>query len=326
MNSNNMNKKMSFKELVREYWLKTSQGSIPYGIGCAWLGRVDNYMEMMDEYVHTLKRAYNLGFRYFDTSAAYGESELTVGEFVKEVPRDSVFLASKSRVPFEEDPVKAADFVKKGLERSLKRMNTSYLDLFQLHDVDTLSHVLVENGVIDVLLEAKKQGLIRYFGLATRSHNLLEQAARHGAFDTILTYSDYTPIDQSAKWVIDCATDLGVGVINASPLSAGWLTGKNPRERDAENHPESIWRKKIATVFYDFCTKKGVSVLAAALQFPLKNGNIDITLTGPATADEVNSSWNALNTPIPDEFWMEWNEVMDYVRTEGRVCGDDNTL
>jgi len=57
MNSNNMNKKMSFKELVREYWLKTSQGSIPYGIGCAWLGCVDNYMEMMDEYVHTLKRA-----------------------------------------------------------------------------------------------------------------------------------------------------------------------------------------------------------------------------------------------------------------------------
>lgn len=300
----------SIKNIIEQYRVQIGGNRFAYGIGCASLGRNMEDQQKVKEDLSALMTAYDQGFRYFDTSRAYGESEVIVGAFVKEVPRDRICIATKTRVPYTDHPKQAASALEENLKQSLVRLNTDHIDLFQIHDVDTLSHIVVENGALEVLIKAKKEGLIRHFGLATRDHRLLEEAVGHGQFDSILTYSDYTPINQSAEAVIRLANARRVGVINGSPLCFGWLSGANPRERQAGSHPQDIARKEGSTVFYDYCQARHVPVLAAALQYPLRNGGIDITLTGPASPSEAMASSNALGEPISDEFWTEWNVTL----------------
>ena len=290
------------KSCLKAYYLNRAGRSIAYGMGCAWLGRSDDQAGIQAD-IQTLEAAYDAGFRYFDTSAAYGDSELRLGQFIPRVARDSLFIATKSGIPPQLSPGEAAVFVQQSLARSLERLHTDHIDLFQIHDVGTLEQVLAEHGVLEVLLEARRQGVIRYYGLATRHHVLLEVATRRGDFDTILTYSDYTPLDQSAGPLIALASARGVGVINASPLSSGLLTGRDPREIGAPAHTDQDRRRQRAIQFYDLCQQFNTPVLAAALQFPLSNPNVDITLTGPASVAEVTAGVRALETPVPPGLW-----------------------
>lgn len=264
--------KIPFKEEVQRYLL----GKIRYGMGCAWLGRQYKNKKKVEENIQTLISAYNLGFRYFDTSEAYGMSEKVIGAFIPTIPRNNIFLASKSRLPETGTPQHASDHLRRNLDQSLHSLRTDYLDLYQVHDVESLSNIFEVGGVLETLIDLKRQGIIRYCGLATRGHHLLETGARHGGFDTILTYMDYTLFNRSAEQLIHTASSLGVGVINASPLAGSREYGLDLK--DPAN-------------------------LAAALQFPLSNPEIDITLTGPASVSEVNSSVEALSYPVD---WTRW--------------------
>jgi len=277
---------------------------LPYGVGCAWVRDVSDQAKLQAE-VETLRYAYRCGARYFDTSEAYGDSELVVGEFVRTIPRHTLFLATKSRLPYL-NPDEAVVHLRSNLERSLRRLHTDHLDLYQLHDADARYLATgVPPEVIHFLQEAREKGWIRYFGMAVRAHRFLGQAVHHGQYAAILTYSDYTPINQSATELIRMASARRVGVINGSPLNNRWLNGTDPRMREDD---EAESRHK-AVAFYDFCRAGGISVLAAALQFPMLNANIDMNLTGPGSAEQWAQSMEALRMPVPPSFWTEWSEV-----------------
>jgi aryl-alcohol dehydrogenase-like predicted oxidoreductase len=263
---------MRFKEAIQPYLFNHNGNPIRYGIGCAWLGQGSDYRSRLDQDLLTFQTAYQLGFRYYDTAPHYSNSEFVVGEFVASIPRESIFLATKFNLKPELALTEACDHTRSSLEESLRRLKTDHLDLFQIHDVDRLDQVLPEGGVLEVLRDAKRQGLIRFFGLATRWHNLLETAARHGEFDTILTYQDYTPFRQSAAQVIRLASERGVGVINGSPLG-----GMRENKLDLKDR----------------------ELVGESLRFPLSNSQIDITLTGPGKIEELRSSVEALTKPSP---------------------------
>ena len=267
----------TFKETIKNYLFHDDQRTIPYGLGCAYMGRGYEKRTRKDDLL-TLETAYKLGFRYFDTSRAYGNSEFAVGDFVPTVPRESIFLATKFNVPNLKEPQKAAEKVNGYLAESLERLRTDHLDLYQVHD-SSLELVFADGGILPVLLDARQQGLIRYIGVAVRDHPILEQGVRHGEFDTILTYGDFTPFGQSAGELITLANQHHVGVINASPLM--WLHHYKLDLKDPAN-------------------------LAAALQFPLTNPAIDITLTGPSNSQEIRSSVEALNLPVDQNLWEKW--------------------
>ena len=107
-----------------------------------------------------IERALNLGIRYFDTAASYGPSESYLGK-VLPLHRSEVFLASKTAA-------RDYDGAWRELERSLRRLNTDYLDLWQFHHVssdDELDTLFGNNGAVKVLEEAKDQGLVRFSGI-----------------------------------------------------------------------------------------------------------------------------------------------------------------
>ncbi len=129
-----------------------------------------------------IEKAVELGIRYFDTAASYGSNEIYLGKVLPSY-RSKIFLASKT---YEKD----RDGAWRELERSLKRLNTDYLDLWQLHSVALPEHVqkiFGENGAIKAIEEAKEQKIVRFVGLTGhREPDVIVEAMGRYPFDTTL--------------------------------------------------------------------------------------------------------------------------------------------
>ena len=132
--------------------------------------------------VAIIERALELGIRYFDTAASYGPSEDYLGK-VLPPHRSQLFLASKT-------DVRDRDGAWRELERSLKRLNTDHLDLWQLHHVSfpqELDTIFGSGGAIKALEEAMQQKLVRFAGI-TGHHDptVIAEALRRYPFHTTL--------------------------------------------------------------------------------------------------------------------------------------------
>ncbi|HZP83339.1 MAG TPA: aldo/keto reductase [Chthonomonadaceae bacterium] len=288
-------------EEVRRFYTRLGDKTLPLGLGCAYLGQAGD-ADTQRRYQETLEQAYASGMRYYDTAEMYGGSEFRVGRFLRTIDRDTVFVATKSTIPEELTPDEAALHVRQSLHNSLERLGVETIDLFQVHAVDSLNQVLPAGGVLETLREAKAKGLIRYIGMATRWHDVSAESARHPEFDTILTFLDYTLIDQTAAPLIRFAQEQGRGVINATPLANGLLIGKDPRT-DTEKHPEVRRHRYRATQIYDFSVREGIPLLALALQYPMQHPGIHITLTGPANPEQLQANLAACRVEIPADVW-----------------------
>ncbi len=172
--------------------------------------------------VAIIERALELGIRYFDTAAEYGPSEDNLGK-VLPPHRDKIFLASKTSK-------RDRDGAWRELERSLKRLNTNHLDLWQLHHVSSdeqLDTIFSKSGAIQAVEEAKAQKLIRFVGITGHHEpNFILEGLRRYAFDTTLI-----PINAADKHhprpfissVLPVAREKGVGVIAMKVPAYGHL-------------------------------------------------------------------------------------------------------
>ncbi|WP_299406886.1 aldo/keto reductase [Acaryochloris sp. IP29b_bin.148] len=132
--------------------------------------------------VEMIQEAWNLGIRYFDTAASYGPSEDYLGKVLPQY-RSHLFLASKTAR-------RDRDGAWQELERSLNRLNTDHLDLWQLHHVsfaDEIDTIFSANGAIKAIEEAKSQGIIKFAGI-TGHHEpkIIIDGLNRYAFDTTL--------------------------------------------------------------------------------------------------------------------------------------------
>ena len=108
-----------------------------------------------------VERAMELGVRFYDNARKYhaGRSEEYMGRFLTPKYREDIFLMSKA-------PDRTAEGVRTQLDDSLKALNTDYLDLWQVHAIQTIEDAdnRIKNGVFDVFLEAKEKGKAKYIG------------------------------------------------------------------------------------------------------------------------------------------------------------------
>jgi aryl-alcohol dehydrogenase-like predicted oxidoreductase len=173
------------------------------------------------EAVAVIHRALDRGVNYCDTAPAYASSMDYYGVALAG-RRDQVFLASKT-----------ADRTRDGslriLDDSLKRLRTSHLDLWQLHDLRSMSEVetiFSKRGAIHALTEAREQGRVRFLGL-TGHHDprVLVEAMQRFDFDTILVALNAADVHRLsfAKTVLPEAARRGLGVIAMKVYAAGSL-------------------------------------------------------------------------------------------------------
>ncbi|MCL6435277.1 MAG: aldo/keto reductase [Leptolyngbyaceae cyanobacterium HOT.MB2.61] len=156
--------------------------------------------------------ALQLGIRYFDTAASYGPSEDYLGK-VLPAHRQQIFLASKTGA-------RDRDGAWRDLERSLQRLKTDYLDLWQFHHVsfkEELDRIFDKQGAVQALEEAKQQKIVRFSGITGHHEpSVISEGLRRFSFDTTLislNAADAHHPRPFAATVLPVAQQKNVGVI-----------------------------------------------------------------------------------------------------------------
>jgi aryl-alcohol dehydrogenase-like predicted oxidoreductase len=173
------------------------------------------------------------GLSMFDSADIYsgGAAEEVLGQAFKGRPRDSLIISTKatfraSKAPNDVGSSRAHLIT--AIEKSLKRLGTDYIDLFQLHGFDARTPVEETISTLDTLVKA---GKIRYIGVSNFSgwHLMKSLAAadRMGATRYVANQTYYSLIGRDYEWeLMPLAIDQGVGAVVWSPLGWGRLTGK----------------------------------------------------------------------------------------------------
>ena len=192
--------------------LGSTQVSLPI-LGLGGAGRTPISQEGQEaEAVALIEKALELGIKYYDTAASYGPSEERFGK-VLPTYRDRIYLNSKTAA-------RDYDGAWRELERSLERLQTNYLDSWQLHHVsftDELDTIFSNRGAIKAVEEAKEQGLIKFSGI-TGHHEpeIIAEGLRRYDFDTTLLSLNAADVHHPrpfSRIVLPVAREKHVGVI-----------------------------------------------------------------------------------------------------------------
>jgi aryl-alcohol dehydrogenase-like predicted oxidoreductase len=284
-----------------------------------------------------LQRAFDLGINFVDTADVYGHghSEELIGQAYASV-RPNVLIATKVGLDFYRgEPAKqnfAPAYIRSALEKSLTRLRTDYVDVYQLHNPP--QKLAKDAGVWETLAELRAEGKIKFFGVSARTANDARAYLRaaDGDGEPSRQFGDtlqvaYNLLDQeaAAKGVFVEAYRQDWGVISRVPLASGMLTGKY----DAGHYwpPtdfRAAWsRDRLAEMVrrveaLRFLVKPPVeSMTQAALAFALSQEAVSTVITGAKTAAQVEENASASEvTPLAadelrraQELWERGSEA-----------------
>jgi aryl-alcohol dehydrogenase-like predicted oxidoreductase len=271
-----------------------------------------------EEGIETVRAAFERGFRYFDTSPLYMESERRIGIALEGVPRQEIVLSTKTGTHPEHRGDYSWDGTMWSVENSLRLLKTDFLDLLLVHDPSDMEPVFAPRGALEALEALRDQGVVGYIGLGQRRHDFHERAITSGRFDVILTYNDYHPVRTTAlERLLPLAQKHDVGVLNGSPTGHGLLIGVDPDRLPAAVRGRATERDLAAARrFYAWTQERGTSMVAVVLQFCLRQPLIHCTLTGPKNRDELQQNLAAATMPLPAGLW---DELAALNLTEGQL-------
>lgn len=183
-----------------------------------------------------LDHFWGVGGNFIDTADVYsrGISEEILGKWLKGKKRDDFVLATKVRFPMGEGPNQVGlsrKHILAGVEASLRRLGTDYVDLYQVHCWDDATPLEETLRTLNTLVQS---GKVRYLGASNFSGWQLQKAvdlSRQMGWEAFSCLQPlYNLLDRSTEWeLIPVCLNEGVGVIPWSPLRGGWLSGKYRR-------------------------------------------------------------------------------------------------
>ena len=199
------------------------------------------------EAVPVIEKALELGVNYYDTSPAYADSQDYYGVVFKNDPRKrkGIFLASKTHDRSRDGSLRL-------LDDSLRRLHTDRLDLWQLHDLrdrDDLNRIFSKGGALEALIEAKKQGRIRFLGI-TGHHDpaILKEAANRFPFDSVMMALNAADIHTHSfiKELLPAVNHMQMAVIGMKVYSRGRIL--QPGLLSAEEAVHYVWSLPVSNV------------------------------------------------------------------------------
>jgi aryl-alcohol dehydrogenase-like predicted oxidoreductase len=256
------------------------------------------------------------GLTMFDSADIYsaGAAEEILGEAIKGRPRDSVIISTKATFRFGGAPndVGSSRFhLIESVHKSLKRLGTDYIDLFQLHGFDALTPV---EEVLSTLDQLVREGKIRYTGVSNFSgwHLMKSLAAadRYGYPRYVANQAYYSLVGRDYEWeLMPLGLDQGVGAVVWSPLGWGRLTGKIRRGapapadsrvvKTAEAGPpvpeEYLYR--VVDALDEVAAETGKTVPQVALNWLLQRPTVSTLIIGARNEEQLRQNlgtvgWN----------------------------------
>lgn len=290
------------------------------GLGCNNLGgRID--AGRSQEVVHA---ALDCGINFFDVAdvygrreAHYGASEETLGKILGN-HRQNVVIATKFGMPMDQEGLKqgaSRRYIRQALEASLKRLNTDYIDLYQLHTPDPDTPI---EETLSALNDLTREGKILYYGCSNFSAWQLTQAhylghQNHGQ-SFISIQNELSLLKRDALTELMPATrHLNIGFLPFFPLASGLLTGKykidQPIPENSRFHAWAHLKEDYFTsrnwealnAFNHFATVHGRTLLSLAMNWLAHFPAVTSIIAGATSAEQVKMNTKVLDTPLTDD-------------------------
>lgn len=281
------------------------------GLGC------NNFGMLIDQQKATVvvKAALNSGITLFDTSDIYGgrgKSEVFLGKALGK-ERPNAVIATKFGNPMGDTPLETGAsrrHIMQAAEASLKRLNTDYIDLYQLHTPD-LSTPIEET--MRALTDLVKQGKVRYVGCSNFSGWQLVEAnliaKSEGLEEFISAQNRYSLLSRDIEHdLMPAAKKYGAGILPFFPLESGLLTGKYKRDKAPQKGTRwHAWKDRaaMADAFWsesrfdkvqklqEICDNYGNSLLELAFGWLLENANVSSVIAGATKSSQIKGNVNA---------------------------------
>ncbi|MHB1303089.1 MAG: aldo/keto reductase [Acidiphilium sp.] len=286
----------------------------PYCLGAMMFGKLANSDH--DQCIRMIHKALDFGINFIDTADRYsdGDSEQIVGKALKG-RRDNIVLATKVFGPMGDDPNRRGGsrlWITRGVEESLRRLQTDYIDLYQLHrpvpDTDI-------EETLSVLTDLMREGKVRAIGASTFPASEIVEAQwvaeRRGLARFRTEQPPYSILNRSVeREVLPTCQRFGMGVMAWSPLAKGMLTGKY---RKGQQSPDSIRVKFFPNAMSDeaslgkveqlipLADSAGVSLIHMAVAFVVAHPALTSAIIGPRTPEQLDSYLGGAELVLSDE-------------------------
>jgi len=267
------------------------------------------------------------GINLFDTADVYsgGESEVILGKALGD-KRHDVLVASKARFPMGEGPNdrgSSRHHILRACEASLKRLNTDYLDLYQLHEWDGLTPLEETLRALDDLVSS---GKVRYVGISNFSAwhvmKTLGVADAHHYIRPVSQQIHYTLQAREAEYeLLPAAQDQGLGTLVWSPLAGGLLSGKYRRNQAAPEGTRHLadWGEPpvrdesalydVVDVLVSIAEARGVSAAQIALAWLIARPRVTSVIVGARNETQLQDNLLAAGLTLNNEEIERLNQV-----------------
>jgi aryl-alcohol dehydrogenase-like predicted oxidoreductase len=297
-------------------------GAMMFG---AW-GETDH-----DASIRVIHRALDAGINFIDTADVYsrGESEEIVGKALSGGRRENVVLATKFHGSMGEDPNQRGNsrrWIMQEVEASLKRLQTDWIDLYQVHRWDPWTD---HDETLGALSDLVAQGKVRYLGSSTYPAAQIVQAQwiarERGHHRFVCEQPPYSLLARRIEAdVLPTCREHGMGVIAWSPLAGGWLSGRwrkgaedlssrraamLPRRYDL-SLPENQAKLEAADALAQLAEEAGISLVHMALAFVIRHPAVTAAIVGPRTMEHLESQLGAAEVHLDNAILDGIDEIV----------------
>lgn len=275
------------------------------------LGCMSLSYDRLDDSKATVRRAYEMGINFFDTADIYGrgDSEQILGEALADagIGREEVVIASKCSIvlPGMEPSYTykaydlSADYVKASCEATLERLGVDYLDLYQPHRIDYLTH---PEETARALEDLKSEGKIRHVGVSNYTPDEIRALASYTRLETLQTEFSLLHLEPLETGLAAVTQEKQMAILPWSPLGKGVLTGKRAVAHDD-------WQQQrdagIVAQLLPFTEAYGVTLGQLSLAWLMQQPGPVIPLVGTANPEHITEAAEAVGITLDRDDWYE---------------------
>lgn len=279
-----------------------------------------------------VRRAFDLGINFFDTADAYnaGKAEEALAVAVEGIAREELVLATKCFFPITDSPNDrglSRKHIVESVNKSLKRLNTDYIDLFQFHRFD--GNTPLEETVL-AIHDLVRQGKVLYWGVSEWSAAQIEAACalsdRYLGTRPASNQPQYHMLNPwIEKEVIPASERLGLGQVVFSPLAQGVLTGKYkpgapiPDGSRASDDSSNMFMGHLLTdeilervqKLNSVAEAHGVSLPVLALRWCLRQTNVTSVIVGASRVEQIEQNAQAGASELDPSVWQQVHAILN---------------
>jgi aryl-alcohol dehydrogenase-like predicted oxidoreductase len=283
-----------------------------------------------DDSVSIIHAALDAGVNFIDTADVYsaGESERIVAKAIKG-RRDEIVVATKFHGRMGEDPNMAGNtrrWILRACEGSLRRLETDYLDLYQVHRPEPDTDIDETLGALSDLVH---QGKVRYLGTSTFPGSAIVEAQwvaeRRNRERFVCEQPPYSILVRGVEAeILPVCQHYGLGVIPWSPLAGGWLSGRwrlgrkdLTSQRAARvpgrydmSRPENQRKLEAADALAGLAEDSGMSLVHLGLAFVLNHPAVTSAIIGPRTREHLDSQLGASEVRLSEELLDRIDQIV----------------